>query len=100
MKRLKLSIAAVLGLVSCSMEEQLQNNPASGNCIEISIETVVPSTKTTLSGEQLVWTGKESLDVLIGNTESTNAESAKSVALKINPQTSTFSGTIDLVTIL
>ena len=100
MKKVLLNIAAGLCLISCSMEEQLPDNPASGNCIKVSFETVAPSTdaptKTTLDGEQLVWTGDETLDVLIGNSGSSDASTSKAVALNFDPATTTFNGVIDL----
>lgn len=100
MKKVLLNIAAGLCLISCSMEEQLPDNPASGNCIKVSFETVAPSTdaptKTTLDGEQLVWTGDETLDVLIGNSGSSDASTSKAVALNFDPSTTTFNGVIDL----
>ena len=100
MKKVLLNIAAGLCLISCSMEEQLPDNPASGNCIKVSFETVAPSTdaptKTTLDGEQLVWTGDETLDVLIGNSGSSDAATSKAVALNFDPATTTFNGVIDL----
>lgn len=101
MKKVLLNIAAGLCLISCSMEEQLPNNSAaSGNCINVSVETIAPSTeaptKTTLDGDQLVWTGDETLDVLIGNSSSSDAATSKAVALDFDPVTSTFSGVIDL----
>lgn len=100
MKKVLLNIAAGLCLISCSMEEQLPDNPASGNCIKVSFETLAPSTdaptKTTLDGEQLVWTGDETLDVLIGNSGSSDAATSKAVALNFDPATTTFNGVIDL----
>lgn len=100
MKKVLLNIAAGLCLISCSMEEQLPDNPASGNCIKVSFETLAPSTdaptKTTLDGEQLVWTGDETLDVLIGNSGSSDASTSKAVALNFDPATTTFNGVIDL----
>ena len=100
MKKVLLNIAAGLCLISCSMEEQLPDNPASGNCIKVSFETLAPSTdaptKTTLDGEQLVWTGDETLDVLIGNSGSSDASTSKAVALNFDPSTTTFNGVIDL----
>ena len=100
MKKVLLNIAAGLCLISCSMEEQLPDNPASGNCIKVSFETLATSTdaptKTTLDGEQLVWTGDETLDVLIGNSGSSDAATSKAVALNFDPATTTFNGVIDL----
>ena len=100
MKKVLLNIAAGLCLISCSMEEQLPDNSASGNCIKVSFETLAPSTdaptKTTLDGEQLVWTGDETLDVLIGNSGSSDASTSKAVALNFDPSTTTFNGVIDL----
>ena len=101
MKKVLLNIAAGLCFISCSMQEQLPNPPAaSGNCIKVSVETIAPSTeeptKTTLDGDQLIWTGDETLDVLIGNSSSSDAETSKAVALDFDPVTSTFSGVIDL----
>lgn len=100
MKKLYLGFAAVTCLMSCSLKEQMPDDTVSSDRIQVSIETVAPcadvQSKITLSGEELVWTGNETLDVLIANTESTDVVKTKSSTLSIDPDTYLFSGMVDL----
>ena len=86
--------------VSCNLKEDLSPDYSSDNVIRVSVEAAAPVAslegKTTFDGETLVWTGNETMDVLIGNTSSTSAGNAKSAKLTMDPVTNTFSGTIDL----
>ena len=100
MKKITLGFLAGLCLFSCNLEEQVPDNITSGNLIQVSVEATAPGTdmqtKITFSGEDLVWIGNETLDVIIGNSESCDASTSRTSILAFDPATNTFSGTIDL----
>ena len=92
--------AALLAAASCSKTEQ--NSPSkSGRRIHLTVKAEKPAltdeagTKVTFSGEKLVWDGTEKMQVIIGNSSSTTAETGRQVELD-QVSEGVFDGFIDL----
>lgn len=90
-----------IAMMSCAQESlPMQEESIGEKIINVSIDAQIPDytdgSKTTFDGQTLVWTGNETMDLLIGNTSSVSASNSKSVALSMNAADKTFSGTISL----
>ena len=91
-------VALPLAFVSCTFEENIPDQLAEGNEINVAVvasESVV-DTKTTFEGEKLVWCGNETMGVLIANTRTISHDKSTSSTLVIDPATYTFSGEVNL----
>ena len=92
------AICSVTIFASCSVEENLPAEPVPGN--EIKVDVMASEnpldTKTTFDGETLVWTGNETMGVLVADENSTSLDKTTSSVLTIDPQTYTFSGVVTL----
>ena len=100
MNRFVISFIAVICLVACSIKEIASDYSESENSLKVTVAAVVPEagalSKTTFESERLCWTGDETMDVLIGNTGSTEPDKAQASTLHIDPTTVLFHGNIDL----
>ena len=84
-------------LTACSVEEAGLEEQADN---EVKVRVVAAETpvesKTTFDGETLVWSGNETMGVLLGNEKSTSKDKISSSVLTIDPATCTFSGVVKL----
>lgn len=83
---------------SCSMEETAPVEAARNNEIKVNVtasENPV-ATKTTFDGQTLVWSGNETMSVLIGDENSTSKDKTSSSLLVFEPANCTFTGVVSL----
>ena len=100
-KHLLIAVSSLALFAGCTETEPASPAGTEPQKVKICIKTGIPSlededgTKVTLDGDKLVWTGGESMDILVGNSSSTS-KAAGQVARLENAGDNSFSGEIEL----
>lgn len=94
----KAFICPLVLLTSCSVEETGPSESALGNEVKVNVSAseIPAATKTTFDGETLVWSGNETMGILLADENSTSLAKTSSSVLTIDPATCTFSGVVNL----